>query len=163
MPHLPVSRQSESRLSLLPALCLAALLAAGPARAQTYEPPPADGEPPSAFEQGLENFMRNLLDRAMPQLDQLGRDLGGLTERLGPLMGEIGALMDDVGNYQAPERLENGDILIRRRADAPPPPPIGPNLRDMLRPPPGTPEPGTPGPDAPIPLPERDPTQEITL
>ena len=32
------------------------------------------------------------------------------------------ALMDDAKNYQAPERLENGDILIRRRADAPPPP-----------------------------------------
>ena len=34
----------------------------------------------------------------------------------------------------APERLENGDILIRRRADAPPPPPVGDSLREMLRP-----------------------------
>ena len=28
----------------------------------------------------------------------------------------------------APERLENGDVLIRRKADAPPPPPLGESL-----------------------------------
>jgi hypothetical protein len=33
------------------------------------------------------------------------------------------ALMDDIGNYQPPERLPNGDILIRRKPDRPLPPP----------------------------------------
>ncbi|MTH33777.1 hypothetical protein GL279_04120 [Paracoccus limosus] len=118
-------------------LVLVLALLATPVLAQTYEPPRA-GDPGAAsddpFQQGLEQFMQNLLDRAQPSLDRLGQDLGGLAQRMGPVLGELGDLMDDVRNYQAPERLENGDILIRRRADAPPPPEIGPNLRDMMRP-----------------------------
>ena len=78
--------------------------------------------------------MGNLLNKAQPSLDRLGQDLSGMAQRLGPVLGELGDLMDDVRNYQAPERLENGDILIRRRADAPPPPPVGDSLREMLRP-----------------------------
>jgi hypothetical protein len=30
-------------------------------------------------------------------------------------------MIDDLSAYEMPERLPNGDILIRRRADAPPP------------------------------------------
>ncbi|MDK8871532.1 hypothetical protein [Paracoccus sp. SSJ] len=157
---------------LVPAI-LCALMAPA-AVAQDYEPPLAD-EPPSEdmpapesdmLERGLENFMRNLLDRAEPHLDRLGRDLGDTLGAVAPVFEDIGKLMDDVRNYQAPERLENGDILIRRRADAPPPPPVGDALRDMLRPAPGDdprldPLPDTP--DAPLPLPERDPENEIEL
>lgn len=86
------------------------------------------------FAGGLENFMQNMLNEAAPHLDRLGRDLGDTVNSLRPVLGDIGKLMDDVKNYQAPERLENGDILIRRRADAPPPPPVADNLRNMLRP-----------------------------
>ncbi|UFM63693.1 hypothetical protein LOS78_05875 [Paracoccus sp. MA] len=148
------------------------------AMAQEYEPPLADEPPPEmtpeatpapesdTLERGLENFMRNLLDRAEPHLDRLGRDLGDTLGSVAPVLQDIGKLMDDVRHYQAPERLENGDILIRRRADAPPPPPVGDTLRDMLRPPPGddprlNPRPDDPG--APQPLPERDPESEIEL
>ena len=86
------------------------------------------------FASGLENFMQNMLNEAAPHLDKLSRDLGDIGNSLRPVLGDIGKLMDDVKNYQAPERLENGDILIRRRADAPPPPPVGDSLREMLRP-----------------------------
>lgn len=125
--------------------CLALLLAllATPAVAQTYEPPVADAPTDDPFQRGLDNILGNLLNKAQPSLDRLGQDLGGLAQRLGPVLGELGDLMDDVRNYQAPERLENGDILIRRRADAPPPPEVGPNLREMMRPAPEA------GPDAP--------------
>ncbi|MFV0384638.1 hypothetical protein [Paracoccus sp. (in: a-proteobacteria)] len=128
-------------LILTAALTCASALAAG---AQGWSPPSADppapeggtpdGDQTSLFERGLENFMQNMLKEAEPHLDRLGRDLGDTMNSLRPVLGDIGNLMDDAKNYQAPERLENGDIVIRRRADAPPPPPVGDTLREMLRP-----------------------------
>lgn len=143
----------------LATLLLLPLLCAGPALAQTpYTPPAADpSDGGSWLDRGLESLMGNLFERAQPSLDRLGQDLGGLAQQLGPVLGELGDLMDDVRNYQAPERLENGDILIRRRADAPPPPPIGPNLQDMMRP-----RPETPAPEA-APVIPRDPAAEVEL
>lgn len=112
-----------------------------PPSAQTDEAAPKDGVPEDGtgaendpFAGGLENFMQNMLNEAAPHLDKLSRDLGDIGNSLRPVLGDIGKLMDDVKNYQAPERLENGDVLIRRRADAPPPPPVGDSLREMLRP-----------------------------
>lgn len=162
------------------ALVLAAALAAPVlVAAQQWTPPGADENAgrdaaPGAestgdlFERGLENLMQNMLREAEPHLNQLGRDLGNLGNSLGPVFGDIGALMDDVKNYQAPERLENGDILIRRRADAPPPPPVGNTLRNLLRPAPGddprqTPQEGDPPRSPDRVLPEPDPEAEIEL
>ena len=115
-----------------PALILAAALSLPVVViAQQWTPPGADQDPMpnedsggSVFERGMESFMQNMLKEAEPHLERLGRDLGDAVNSLRPVLGDIGALMDDVKNYQAPERLENGDILIRRRADAPPPPPL---------------------------------------
>ncbi|KRW93298.1 hypothetical protein [Paracoccus sp. MKU1] len=155
---------------LVPAILCAIMAPA--AMAQDYEPPLADEPPPDGqaapeadmLERGLENFMRNLLERAEPHLDRLGRDLGDTLGAVAPVFEDIGKLMDDVRNYQAPERLENGDILIRRRADAPPPPPVGDTLRDMLRPAPEDDPRLNPLPDTPeTPLPERNPESEIEL
>ncbi len=160
------------RNPLLSLILCAALMPAA-AMAQDYEPPLADEPPPSEglpapeepnpLERGLENFMRNLLQQAEPHLDRLGRDLGDTLGAVAPVLQDIGKLMDDVRNYQAPERLENGDILIRRRADAPPPPPVGDALRDMLRPAPEDDPRLAPPPEATPPLPERDPESEIEL
>ena len=119
-------RRFPARISArVPALVLAAALAApiAPA-AQEWSPPGAETEtgPESGaesggdiFERGLESFMQNMLKEAEPHLDRLGRDLGETVNSLRPILGDIGTLMDDVKNYQAPERLENGDILIRRK------------------------------------------------
>lgn len=152
----------------LPTLILAAtLLAAGAVTAQDYEPPRADGPAPDdALGSGIESFMRNLLDQAAPHLDRLSRDLGDTLGSVTPVFRDIGKLMDDVSNYQAPERLENGDILIRRRADAPPPPELGDALREMLRPAPeDDPRLNPPplDPDAPMPLPPEGKASEIEL
>jgi hypothetical protein len=169
-----------------PALLLAATLAAPVfAIAQQWTPPGADPEANddkggSVLERGLDNFMQNMLKEAEPHLDRLSRDLGDTMGALRPVLGDIGKLMDDAKNYQAPERLENGDILIRRRADAPPPPPVGDALRQMLRPAPGDdPQLNPPGlnphlnprkgddplrvPDQPPPQVERAPGPEIEL
>ena len=159
-----------------PALILAAALSLPVVViAQQWTPPGADQDPMpnedsggSVFERGMESFMQNMLKEAEPHLDRLGRDLGDTVNSLRPVLGDIGKLMDDVKNYQAPERLENGDILIRRRADAPPPPPVGNALREMLRPAPED-DPSLPRSDEDRPrvpdrvLPETDPASEIEL
>ena len=86
-------------------------------------------------EQGLMLLMDNLFDSVGPEMDQVGEGMSGIVARLAPALQDLAVLVDDIRNYQAPERLENGDILIRRNPDAPPPPPIGQNLRDLTRPP----------------------------
>lgn len=40
-------------------------------------------------------------------------------EHLLPIIAELGALIDDVAMYELPERLPNGDIIIRRRVTEP--------------------------------------------
>jgi hypothetical protein len=42
-----------------------------------------------------------------------------LGEDIGPAMSQMLALIDDIRNYDAPEVLPNGDIIIRRNEDAP--------------------------------------------
>lgn len=106
-------------LALVAALLLPAPLAAQDAPA----PEPEDGL--SLIERGFGLLWRQFREEAGPQLDNLGRDLAATVERLGPALQDLAAQVDDIRNYQAPERLENGDILIRRRPDAPPRPPLG--------------------------------------
>ncbi len=146
----------------LSALMLAALLAHGPAYAQqSYEPPLADPEDmpgDDPLKNGIDSFLQNLLRDVEPHMQAIGRDLEGAMSRFGPVFDDLSALMDDIGNYQAPERLENGDILIRRRADAPPPPPVGDGLQNLLRPAPEddprlNPRTDQPGPQDPPPPP----------
>lgn len=130
-----------SRFALTAAL---ALSLAAPALAQgtPFEMPRADEPPPGAerpyelpdSDGGglLEGLLNDFITRAQPHLEGLARDMGGLMEDYRPVFEELSKLMDDIGNYQMPpERLPNGDILIRRKPDAPPPPPLG-DLQNLL-------------------------------
>lgn len=76
----------------------------------------------SLVERGAELFLRGLLDEMGPQIDEMQKGLGTAAETLGPKLRQILALIDDVRNYQPPERLENGDIVLRRVPGAPAPP-----------------------------------------
>ena len=97
------------------------------------------------IERGLGIIGRNLWDELGPQLDRLGQDMGGALGDLAPVLEDLAVLVDDLANYDRPQRLENGDILIRRRADAPPAPPL-----DDLAPRQETPAPAVPvDPDQP--------------
>ncbi|SDE64744.1 hypothetical protein SAMN05421538_10921 [Paracoccus isoporae] len=120
---------------LMTALILSASLA-GPLTAQDWEMPRAEDQPPasadgaerpgddplSGLEQELNRTMDGIFRRLQPHLEGLGNELAGTVNEFSPALRELSALIDDFGNYHRPERLENGDIVIRRRADAPPPP-----------------------------------------
>ena len=127
------------------------------AQAQAADPPPAEQPSEQPSEQdGMDLIGRGIgmiFDRLMtdlaPDLNRLGQDMSGAFAHLAPVLGDLSVLVDDLANYQAPERLENGDILIRRRPGAPPAPPIGDSLRDFTAPGPER-QPGVPvDPDAP--------------
>ena len=120
-------------------LALVLGLAALPASAQDSPDPAPPAAPDSQMDQGMsllqegaQLLLRGLLSEVEPQmqqmgrsLDTLGRDLGAAMERFGPMIAELSVMVDDIRNYEAPERLPNGDIIIRRKA-LPETPPGGP-------------------------------------
>lgn len=104
-----------------------ALVAAGPVTAQTASPPDEVEEGFSLMEEGAKLLLKGLMSEMEPALDEMGKALSEVEPALRdlqPRMLELLALVDDLTNYQAPERLKNGDILIRRKPGAPTPPPL---------------------------------------
>lgn len=104
-----------------------ALAAAGPVTAQTAPENEAVEEGFSLMEEGAKLLLKGLMSEMEPALDEMGKALSEMEpalKELQPKMLELLALVDDLTNYAAPERLENGDILIRRKPDAPAPPPL---------------------------------------
>jgi hypothetical protein len=68
------------------------------------------GEGSRMILEGLMEDMRPMLDEVRPFFE----------EELVPLLERMGELVDDLSHYELPERLPNGDIIIRRSEDAPP-------------------------------------------
>lgn len=111
------------------ALAFAAFLPATPVVAEDALPLPEDGELDeglSLMEEGAKLLLRGLMAEMEPKLEELQ----GLTDDMSAAMEEFGATMgpalaelmthiDDMRNYDAPEILPNGDIIIRRNPDAP--------------------------------------------
>ena len=91
--------------------CALALSLATPSLAQ-------EAEEPSLMERGLSMFFEGLIGEVAPELDKMQQAL----QEMQPQMEKLVDLMGDVQHYEAPERLPNGDVLIRRKAGAPPPP-----------------------------------------
>ena len=133
-------------------LAVTAPLASG-ALAQGFQMPGADqpvapqgATPPAGGDGSIGSILENLLVEAQPHLEGLAGAMQGTLQELSPALRELGGLVDDIENYQRPERLPNGDIILRRRADAPPPPPTG-QLEQLV--PGGDPQPGTVAPVGP--------------
>jgi hypothetical protein len=104
-------------------LILALVLAtAAPALAQDTTPPP----PPEAMPEGrpLMPFMELFTERSEEMMRQFLEDIGPEMEQLmDGLLPELQRLADVLGgfvHYEMPEILPNGDIIIRRKPDAPP-------------------------------------------
>jgi hypothetical protein len=96
-------------------LILALALAPLPALAQESPTPEAE-EGPSLMERGLALFFEGFRQELEPALEGMGDALTELQPALDSMMGMI----DDMTNYTMPEMLENGDIIMRRKPDAPP-------------------------------------------
>ena len=100
------------QLLLAPALALTLL--ALPAQAQDA---PAEPET-SLWDWGMSFFG----DAVTEELEPLA-DMKALIDQFGPAiaptMEKLMALVDDMTNYEMPVMLDNGDILIRRKPDAP--------------------------------------------
>lgn len=110
------------------ALGLAGWLTLAPAQEAEPLPPPTARDDMEAgrslVERGAELFLRGLLNEIGPSLDDMQEGLSAAAKELGPKLSQLLDLVDDVKNYAAPERLPNGDILIRRAPGAPPAPPL---------------------------------------
>jgi len=77
-------------------------------------PPPADPEIEEGFslmEEGAKLLLRGLMSEVEPALKDMEQ---ALTE-MEPALKELLAMIDDIRNYDAPEMLPNGDIIIRRK------------------------------------------------
>jgi hypothetical protein len=107
---------------LIPAIALTLALAL-PAQAEDpapEAPPEEDGF--SLMEEGARLVLRGLMSEMEPALDEMGKaldDMEPMLRDLGPQMGELMEMIGDFRNYEAPVKLPNGDILIRRKPDAP--------------------------------------------
>jgi hypothetical protein len=111
-----------------PALASALILAAAPVLAQQDDPAVEDSAPEGfdLMQEGAELLFRGLMDEMGPAIDELqglaeqvGPALEGLTDEMGQALAAMLAQIDEITNYQLPEFLPNGDIIIRRRPDAP--------------------------------------------
>lgn len=122
-------------------VAIAAILA-GPLSAQDSKAPDIEKAPDSGtslIEDGVRMFFEGLLKEAEPAMrdmrdlaEKLGPQLRSFAEEMGPALADILKDIDDLSVYEAPEKLPNGDIIIRRK-----PPQDAPKLRK----PPVSPEP----------------------
>ena len=97
------------RIALL-TCCLAAPAAADDSNSQIR-----DGF--NLFEEGARLIIEGLVDEMEPMLEEI---TPFLEEEMLPFFQELAGLIDDLAVYELPERLPNGDIIIRRSPDAPP-------------------------------------------
>jgi hypothetical protein len=104
-------------------------LSAGPITAQQGDSDAPTGDVEEGFsllEEGAKLLFRGLIDQMGPALDEMQKGLEGMSEEARPALEALLGMIDDMRNYEAPERLPNGDIIIRRKPDAP----LPPDLRD---------------------------------
>ncbi len=102
-------------------------LTLGVAPVAAEETPPESGT--SLIEEGARLLLRGLMSEAEPMLDEMSdalREIEPALREMGPRLKMLVEMMGDVANYEAPERMPNGDILIRRKPDAPPVPKLPP-------------------------------------
>lgn len=64
---------------------------------------------------------RLLLRGLMAELEPGLKELGGQLQALEPVLRDLAAKIGDIRNYQAPEQLPNGDIILRRKVPLLPP------------------------------------------
>jgi len=106
-------------------LTFVACLGVSPAIAQE-EVAPENQDGFSLMEEGARMLMRGLMTEMEPAitdlregLEEMGPAFAEFAQSVGPAFVEMLDQVDDFRNYDAPEFLPNGDIVIRRKPDAP--------------------------------------------
>ena len=109
-------------------LLVSAVLCATQAFAQSGDADPAD---PSRTEEGLDLLgegarllFEGLTEDLRPQLEALAEQmepaLRSMVEDMGPALNDLAEMIGDLSAYHPPERLPNGDIILRRKTPLPP-------------------------------------------
>ena len=81
-------------------------------------PPTDDGW--SLLERGAQMLLDGLMAEVDPALDEMGRALSELEPALRemqPVLLDLIQMLGDIRYYHAPEKLPNGDIIIRRKTE----------------------------------------------
>lgn len=80
----------------------------------------------SLMEEGAKMLLRGLMGEMEPAIeelkgmgDEMSEAMSKFTSEMGPALAEMMKRIDDMRNYDTPEMLPNGDIIIRRSPDAP--------------------------------------------
>ena len=69
----------------------------------------------SLMEEGAQQFLEGLLKELQPAWEEMQ----AFMDEMGPAMMQLMEEVRDWSVYEPPEVLENGDIIIRRKPDAP--------------------------------------------
>ena len=103
-------------------LILAAVIAAAaaPAPAQDAPPPPAEEQPSRPIVPFLEDWANRTEDLMRELMEEVGPEMERLMAEMLPELERLGELVGGLSNYELPEIMPNGDIIIRRKPDAPP-------------------------------------------
>ena len=81
-----------------------------------------DDEGLSLMERGARMFMDGIMKEMEPAIDDLedfGPAMRNFAQEMGPALRDLMDQVEDWSVYNAPEVLPNGDIIIRRKPDAP--------------------------------------------
>ena len=92
-------------------------LAALPGQATAQDENDAMRDGLELFGEGARRLLAGLGQELEPMLDELRPFF---EEDMLPFLQGLADQIDDLAVYEMPERLPNGDIIIRRRLDAPP-------------------------------------------
>jgi len=72
----------------------------------------------SLLQEGARILMESMLKEMEPALRDMQEDLGAMLKEMEPGLRDLGTMIGDLRNYHAPEKLPNGDIIIRRKTPA---------------------------------------------
>jgi hypothetical protein len=115
----------------------AALMLASPALHAQEDAPPQGGS--SLIEDGARMFFEGLFQEARPAMEgmkemaeRLGPQLRDFAQEMGPALADILKDVEDLSVYEAPEKLPNGDIIIRRKPVEDPAPDLAPTPEDEI-------------------------------
>jgi len=82
----------------------------------------------SLIEEGAKILLDQFFKQAEPAMKDMQEGLAQLMKDYGPMLRDLAAMAGDLHNYHAPEKLPNGDIILRRKTPAELSEPTGPQI-----------------------------------